>query len=225
MTAARRLVAGERRDDDAAEASLRPQRLSEFIGQQQARSNLDVFIGPSIYWRNDPMQYIDEISDAADQSHFVFGRIRETDLSMTLRVNWTFSPHLTLQAYAQPYLASGRYDELKDVDRPGAARYADRFHVFGRDEIQLADGTYHVARDGAALSFARPDFDFRQRRSTVVLRWEYRPGSALFGIWSRGQTSTAFDDGRLQLGRDLGELGSARSDNTVLVKFNYWIGL
>jgi holliday junction DNA helicase RuvB len=44
MTTARRLVTAERRDDDAAEASLRPQRLSEFIGQQQARSNLDVFI-------------------------------------------------------------------------------------------------------------------------------------------------------------------------------------
>jgi Holliday junction DNA helicase RuvB len=44
MTATRRLVTAERRDDDAAEASLRPQRLSEFIGQQQARSNLGVFI-------------------------------------------------------------------------------------------------------------------------------------------------------------------------------------
>jgi Holliday junction DNA helicase RuvB len=40
----RRLVTPERRDDDAAETSLRPQRLGEFIGQQQARSNLSVFI-------------------------------------------------------------------------------------------------------------------------------------------------------------------------------------
>ena len=40
----RRLVTAERRDDDAADSSLRPQRLSEFIGQQQARSNLSVFI-------------------------------------------------------------------------------------------------------------------------------------------------------------------------------------
>ena len=40
----RRLVTAERRDEDIAETSLRPQRLSEFIGQQQARSNLSVFI-------------------------------------------------------------------------------------------------------------------------------------------------------------------------------------
>jgi Holliday junction DNA helicase RuvB len=43
-TTPRRLVTAERRDDDAAETSLRPQRLSEFIGQQQARANLSVFI-------------------------------------------------------------------------------------------------------------------------------------------------------------------------------------
>src|SRR5213593_972071 len=42
-TSPRRLVTPERRDEDA-EASLRPQRLSEFIGQAQARSNLSVFI-------------------------------------------------------------------------------------------------------------------------------------------------------------------------------------
>jgi holliday junction DNA helicase RuvB len=43
-TPPRRLVAAERRQEDAAETSLRPQRLSEFIGQQQARSNLSIFI-------------------------------------------------------------------------------------------------------------------------------------------------------------------------------------
>jgi Holliday junction DNA helicase RuvB len=40
----RRLVGAEHREEDAAEASLRPQRLAEFIGQEQARANLGVFI-------------------------------------------------------------------------------------------------------------------------------------------------------------------------------------
>jgi Holliday junction DNA helicase RuvB len=43
-TTPRRLVTPERRDEDIAETSLRPQRLAEFIGQQQARANLEVFI-------------------------------------------------------------------------------------------------------------------------------------------------------------------------------------
>ena len=43
-TTPRRLVTAERSEEDAADSSLRPQRLAEFIGQQQARSNLSVFI-------------------------------------------------------------------------------------------------------------------------------------------------------------------------------------
>jgi holliday junction DNA helicase RuvB len=38
-----RLVAADKRDDDV-DAHLRPQRLSEFIGQEKARANLGVFI-------------------------------------------------------------------------------------------------------------------------------------------------------------------------------------
>ncbi len=69
----------------------------------QARSNLDLFVGPSFYVRHDPMQYVDEIAGAAGgPSHFVFARIHETDVSLTLRVNWTISPHMALQVYAQP---------------------------------------------------------------------------------------------------------------------------
>jgi hypothetical protein len=192
----------------------------------QARSNLDIFLAPSIYKRNDPMQYIDEEPDLAGVAHYIFGRIHQTDVAMTVRMNWTFSPHLALQAYAQPYISSGNYNELKDLDNPGARRYADRFHVLGRDETQLVDGTYHVMRaTGAAFSFDQPDFNFRQLRSTVVLRWEYRPGSTVFAIWSHGQTSDQLDDGRFRFGRDLSDLGTAATENIVMVKANYWIGL
>jgi hypothetical protein len=179
----------------------------------QARSNLDLSIGPSFYSRNDPLQYVDEVADTAGRSHFVFGRIHETDVSMTLRANWTFSPQLTLQVYAQPFIASGRYSELKDVDNPGADRYADRFQLLTGADTQRVDDD------------SRPDFNFRQLRSTAVLRWEYRPGSTVFAIWSHGRTNDTLDNGRFQLGRDLSDLATAASDNIVMVKANYWIGL
>src|SRR5499426_4544178 len=44
MTTSPRLVTPERREEDDTETSLRPQKLSEFIGQAQARANLNVFI-------------------------------------------------------------------------------------------------------------------------------------------------------------------------------------
>jgi holliday junction DNA helicase RuvB len=53
----RRLVTAERRDDDTADVSLRPQRLAEFIGQQQARSNLSVFI-EAARTRREPLDHV-----------------------------------------------------------------------------------------------------------------------------------------------------------------------
>jgi holliday junction DNA helicase RuvB len=53
----RRLVTADRRDDDAADGSLRPQRLREFIGQQQARSNLSVFIEAARV-RREPLDHV-----------------------------------------------------------------------------------------------------------------------------------------------------------------------
>src|SRR3978361_2011486 len=44
MTTPSRIVTPERRSEDGADTSLRPQRLNEFVGQQQARANLSVFI-------------------------------------------------------------------------------------------------------------------------------------------------------------------------------------
>jgi hypothetical protein len=188
----------------------------------QARSNLDLFVGPSYFVRDDGMQYVTEADDAAGHPHYILGRISETTLSLTTRVNWTFSPHLSLQAYAQPFVASGRYSELKDVDNPHADRYADRFHVLQGADLTLVDGTYFANHDGS-YSFARPDFDIRQLRSIVVLRWEYRPGSTVFAIWSHGRTSS-IDDGRFRLGRDLAGLAEADGENVVMLKANYWFG-
>jgi holliday junction DNA helicase RuvB len=53
----RRLVTAERRDDDTVDVSLRPQRLAEFIGQQQARSNLSVFI-EAARARREPLDHV-----------------------------------------------------------------------------------------------------------------------------------------------------------------------
>ena len=158
--------------------------------------------------------------------HYVMARIREKQLSMTLRVNWTFSPKLSLQAYAQPFIASGRYSDYKDVDNSRAERFRDRFDLLTGDNLTLSDDgeTFTAMNNGGTFEFGRPDFNFRQLRSTVVMRWEYRPGSNIYAIWSHGRTSS-IDDGRYRPGRDLSGLFDAQGENVVMVKANYWIGL
>jgi hypothetical protein len=189
----------------------------------QVRSNIDVYVGPSVYSRTDPLQYIDQVDDTAGVRHYLFGRVQQTTASITTRLNWTFSPHLSLQVYAQPFIASARFSDYKDVNNPHADRFGDRFHLLSGNEYAIADGTVSV-NYGGSYSFDRPDFDVRQLRSTMVLRWEYRPGSTVFAIWSHGQTSQ-LDDGRFQLDRDVSSLLSAQSQNLVMVKANYWVGL
>lgn len=192
----------------------------------QARSNIDLFVGPSFSYGVEAMQYVDEVVDDTGRPRYLMAQLRQATASMTVRLNWAFSPRLSLQAYAQPFLSSGRYGEYKDITNPGAKKYRDRFEPLD-DRLTLADGVYTAAPGGsmpASFQFSRPDFDFRQLRSTVVLRWEYRPGSSVFAIWSHGRTSAA-DNGRLDLGRDLRALGETESENIVMVKANYWIGL
>ncbi|HTL38942.1 MAG TPA: DUF5916 domain-containing protein, partial [Kofleriaceae bacterium] len=145
----------------------------------QARPNIDIFVGPSFFYRNDPIQYVDQADDTTGQRHYVLARIHQSVASMTTRINWTFSPHLSLQAYAQPFIASGSYTDYKDIDNPQASTYADRFHLLSGSELQvMADGTVAADYNGS-YTFAKPDFNLRQLRSTMVLRWEYRPGSTI----------------------------------------------
>jgi len=74
------------------------------------------------------------------------------------------------------------------------------------------------------LSFAPADFDFRELRSTVVLRWEYRPGSTLFLIWSHNRDSVE-EQGQFDLGHDLGDLAEVTGEHVFLAKLNYWWGV
>ena len=192
----------------------------------QARSNIDIFVGPSFSANSQSLQYVDETQDTMGQTHYVMARIRQRVAAMTMRVNWTFSPKLSLQAYAQPFIAAGRYSDFKDITNPAAERFRDRFDLLDGPNLMLSDDgdTYTAMNDGGTFRFGRPDFDFRQLRSTIVMRWEYRPGSNVYAIWSHGRTS-AIDDGRFRLGRDLEGLFDARGENIVMVKANYWIGL
>jgi hypothetical protein len=75
----------------------------------------------------------------------------------------------------------------------------------------------------AAFSFGDPNFSNRSLRGTAVLRWEYRPGSTMFFVWTQQRAgSAAFGDHDLR--RDTKALLGDRPDNVFLVKATYWLG-
>jgi hypothetical protein len=154
-------------------------------------------------------------------------RIRQLTTALHLRANLSFSPALSLELYVQPFLAAGDYSRYKEVTEPQAADHDDRFRVFGPDEYMDVAGERVVDAngDGAAdYRFGLADFNLRELRSNVVLRWQYRPGSTLFLVWSHARASEAANSGHLILSRDLDELAGEPGEHVILAKLSYWLG-
>ncbi|MBI4541350.1 MAG: carbohydrate binding family 9 domain-containing protein [Gemmatimonadetes bacterium] len=200
--------------------ALRP----ELTLRPSTRAQLSVH--PSVSWNRNPWQYVADREDGI-QPRYVFGRLEQTTVSLTTRLNYTLTPNLSLQLYAQPFISAGDYTRFREIRNPRATRFADRFREYGAGELGYdpSGERYQVRRpDGStAFTFKDPDFNFKQFRSNLVLRWEYRPGSTLFVVWSQGRT--AFDrDGSFDFDRDVDRLFGSASANVLLVKLNYWIG-
>ena len=164
----------------------------------------------------------------------MFGRLRQKTFSLNTRVNTTFTPNLTLELFAQPFLSSGKYTSFKEF----AEVKSRRMYFFGRDNGSTVVANtdpqtgaltgYTVDPDGAAgaaapFTFDNPDFNFRSLRGTSVLRWEYRPGSTLFFVWT--QQREGFDQfGDFNFSRDRSALFRDRPTNVFQIKATYWIG-
>jgi hypothetical protein len=131
-------------------------------------------------------------------------RLRQTTVSLTTRVDFAFSPRLTLQLYAQPFASAGRFDRYAEVVSPRAARTADRVRAFAQGP-RLFDPEFHV----------------RDLHANLVLRWEYRPGSALFVVWSQQRQAALAGPFTHALGEVFGPFALPPAD-TVLVKLSYW---
>jgi hypothetical protein len=189
-------------------------------------SSLNVSLGPTLYLDRSAAQWVTSVEDpvAVDTfgGRYVFADLRQTQLAMTTRVNWTLSPRMSLQVYAQPLLAVGDYGRFKELAR---ARTYD-FHRYGVDLGTLArsDTGYVVDPDGGgpagAIAFDDPDFNLKSLRVNAVFRWEWRLGSTLYVVWTQGRQETA-GPARMVFGRDLADLFSTRPDDVLLVKVSY----
>jgi len=118
-------------------------------------------------------------------------------------VDYTITPDLTLQVYAQPFVSKGTFDNARELAAPRAAAYDDRFKPYS--------GTLPAG------------FNFKEFNSNVVLRWEYRPGSTLFVVWTQGRGDFLGGLGTRSLAGDVRDLFDLHPNNTFLVKASYWM--
>jgi hypothetical protein len=171
----------------------------------------------------DELQYV-TTARTSGGPRYVLGRIDQRSWAFTLRADLAVTPELTVQYYGSPFIGTGRYVGFKRATDTLAHAYDQRFRLYGAGEIaSIEDRAYTVLEeDGTRFSFANPDFSFRQFRSNSVLRWEYRPGSSLYVVWSQGRTTEEpYWDGRFS--GNWNGLWRARADNVLLVKISYWL--
>lgn len=190
-------------------------------------TNVQLSFGPSFTHDVTDAQYVAALTDpsAADffGTRYVFARLTQNVVSFDTRVNWTFSPTLSLELYAQPFVASGEYTEFKEFVRPRTVETRD-FTEAELTPLTNAGGDvtgYRLQSTGAQIG--NPDFNSRSLLGNAVLRWEYRPGSTLFFVWQQ-QRQGYEGYGDFAWGRDTGAIFDGKPDNVFVVKATYWIG-
>lgn len=202
------------------------------------KESYEIQVGPDIRRSYDPAQYVTSIADETVEATFgrryVFGAIDQTTVSMDLRFNATFTPELTLELYAQPFVSSGDYSRLGELAAPRTfefLRYGEDIGEIARDE----GGTYTVDPTGEGtrtFTLSDRDFNVRSLLGNAVLRWEWRTGSALFLVWQQvrserlnalGGIDPSDPVGQFDLGRDAGALFSIDPENVFMLKMTYWI--
>jgi hypothetical protein len=152
-------------------------------------------------------QWYGNLTDSAGTTHYTFARLPQTETALVVRLDYTLTGTLPLQVYAQPFISKGTYANVRELADPRAADYDDRFRPY----------------DDPAVTADPGGFNYQSFRSNVVLRWEYRPGSALFVVWTQGRETylPAEGDGRWR--DDMRNLFDLPPNNTLLVKASYWL--
>jgi hypothetical protein len=153
-------------------------------------------------------QWYGNFTDATGGLHYTFAHLRQTTVGVTVRLNYTFTPTMSLQVYAQPFVSKGTYSSVRQLSAtPRAASYDDRYAAYGDTAVTNNPG----------------GFNYKQFASNVVFRWEYRPGSTLFVVWSQGRQGVVGAEGAGSFQDDVRDLFRLHPLNTFLVKLSYWV--
>jgi hypothetical protein len=188
-------------------------------------NSVSISLSPEFFTAQDNLQYVTTI-EGDKPDNYIMGHLDSKQFSLSARINVGITPDMSIQYYGQPFFFSGDYSQFKTITNPVANLYNDRFHEYTKDEIQNDSeaGIYTVDTDGndAGFSFDDPDFHFLQYRSNLVYRWEYKPGSTIFLVWSQGKTAEG-PEGTFMFDQYANELRDAYPQNDFLIKISYAI--
>jgi len=168
------------------------------------RPNLRLSVAPTLNRGHNTTQYVTAFDDPSAAATFgrryMFAKLDQRSFELDTRADWTITSRLSFQLFLQPFIASGDYHDFRSLVAARTRDYAP------------------------AAPTSNPDFNLRSLRGSAVVRWEFRPGSALYVAWNENRAEVApFGDFRFR--RDLRAIPNAPSHDVVLVKLSYWLPL
>lgn len=175
--------------------------------------------------KND-LQYV-TTKESSSGKNYVLATIDQETLGLTFRCDYNITPELSIQYYGSPFATTGSYSEYKAVTNPSASDYYQRY-VSIKPSV-LADDNKKLGVDNNSdgineYTFNNPDFNFNQFRSNLVFRWEYRPGSQVYLVWSNERTDW-LNPGNAPLRNAATRLSDVSPNNVFMIKFNYWFSI
>jgi len=185
---------------------------------------LRVGISANFSGNKDQQQYV-TTKNLTTGNRYILGSIDQKTLGLTLRIDYNITPEFSIQYYGSPFVSRGSYSEFKHVTDPLNKDYDKRFEVYPNPV--LSGGIYQLDenKDGVPdYSIDNPDFNFHQFRSNLVAKWEYRPGSFIYLVWSSERTGNT-DKANTSLGESFRQLWDVFPGNIFLIKLNYWFSL
>jgi hypothetical protein len=153
-------------------------------------------------------QWYGNYTDTTGAWHYTFAHLDQTTVGVVVRVNYTISPNMSFQVYAQPFDSKGTYTNVRELSAtPRADAYDQRFAAYGDTAVTSHPG----------------GFNYKQFASNMVFRWEYKPGSTLFLVWNQGRQGVVGQEGNGDFQTDMRDLFALHPMNTFLVKVSYWL--
>jgi hypothetical protein len=191
-------------------------------------SNISLSIAPFFNREFQRAMYIGTFADNyavnTFSNRYVFGELDQKTIGAGIRLNWTFTPNLTLQLYVQPLFSVGKYTSIKELAQPKTYNFNNYTNI----SYNSSDDSYTVDPDGTgpapSFSYSNPNFNYKSLRGNAVLRWEYFPGSVFYFVWTQTRSDVE-TVGDFAIQKSFTDIVSLRPDNIFAVKFTYWLNM
>ncbi len=193
---------------------------------------LKLTLQPVYNTQRDEIAHVKTLDDRTPK-RYIRGEIDRKTTSLTVRLTYNITPDFTIQYYAMPFISAGKYKNFKHISNSKSENFGERFTNYTNRQLSFTindegEKTYEVDenRDGTVdYSFDNPDFKVMDFNSNLVIRWEYRPGSTVFLVWSQNRNKQT-EKGNYSFKNDVDNLFTETYPHDVfLFKLSYRIGL